>query len=348
MTGHIGKAIAAYAAKAYDRFHTPGHKGALCSCDITEIGDGGALFPADAVERAERDSAERYGAMHMRYLTNGSSMGIKAALWCFRGKTVLYAPGVHVAFTEGCELCGVTAVCARRGTAQDGRVYTCGGEDIPAPLSLQEAERALDECPQAAALFITSPDYLGRVTDMRIADLCRARGIALIADAAHGAHFAFAPDLQKYCFARVADMANMSAHKTLGAYTQSAVAAVNNAAYIPAFDYACKLLGTTSPNYPMLARLEESIAEASAAAQEYARLRSFRLALGEVADLLPNADYTRLCVRPHFSSARAAEEKLTEQGIVPETVIGEYVVFILTPYDDSARLARLYDALHSV
>ena len=346
-TGHIGKAIEAVTALRADRYHTPGHKGAEEISDITELGTGGAIFPADAVERAERDAAALYGVRKMRFLTNGASQGIKAALWCFRGKKVLYASGAHRAFTEGCALAGIEAnpVCGAGEKDASGLVYTCGCEKLPPPLALCDAERALCDHPDAAALFVTSPDYLGRVADRRIAELCRRKGVALIVDAAHGAHFAFAPALGALAFDTVADFVTLSAHKTLGAYTQSALMAVNTPAYFAQVDAALGLLGTTSPNYVLLARLENSVLAAAEQAGEYERLHAFTESLRGSVDLLPNDDYTRLCVRPASGDAHKAFAALAKRGILCEAVIENYLVFILTPYDGDDKLERLRRAL---
>lgn len=343
--GYIERALDAYVARADARFHTPGHKGKYNARDITEVGVGGDIFPADAVERAERSSARLYGVAHMRYLTHGSSQGIKAALLAFKGKKILYAPGVHRAFTEGCELADIRAVPIGHDACGKGMVYTCGCGDLPTPLTVADAAAALDLHKDAAALFLTSPDYLGRVADLRIAALCKQRGVCCIVDAAHGAHFAFAPDLQACRFETVADICNMSAHKTLGAYTQTALLAVSDAAPLAAIENALLLLGTTSPNYALLERLEKSVTEASEQSERYAALKAFYNRLAQKADLLPNTDYTRLCVRPKKGTAKDLFAAAVERGVMPEAVIGDYAVFILTPYDTEETKEKLFNVL---
>ena len=59
------------------RGHTPGHKGKADRRDITEILDE---FPADLVKKSEKAAGFVYGAPYFRFLTGGSSMGIKAAV----------------------------------------------------------------------------------------------------------------------------------------------------------------------------------------------------------------------------------------------------------------------------
>ena len=344
--GQIARAIDAYLEKGFDRYHTPGHKGGLCARDITEIGESGNQFPADCIEQAQNACARIYGAAAMRFLTNGSSQGIKAALWQFRGKKVLYASGAHRAFAEGCELASVRAVPIQNdGVNANGLVYTCGVEFLPSPVTAEEAERALDNQSDAAALFLTSPDYLGRTADVKIAELCKARGVRLIADGAHGAHFAFAPGLKVFDFSPVADFCNMSAHKTLGAYTQTALLAIGSPDLTENADHALRLLGTTSPNYVWAEELENAVLSAAENGKEYLRLKAFRESVAKAARLLDNTDYTRLCVFPQSGTARELYGRLREKKIMPETVIGNCVVFILTPQDSDEKLDRLYETL---
>lgn len=337
--GYISELAHNYLSLGLDRYHTPGHKGLKSSLDLTELGLSGNIFPADAVENAERDTAELYGVKYIRYLTGGSSIGIKAALMPFKGCKVLYAAGVHRAFTEAAELWGVN-VQPISGKREEGRVYTCASGDLPAPPLTCEVEKALNENTDAKAVFITSPDYLGRTASADIAELCKARGVSLIADAAHGAHFAFAPGLDKFRFENVADIANMSAHKTLGAYTQSALFAVNSQQLCVYADKALKLLGTTSPNYEMFARLEDCVCEAAGRKDEYLRLKKFSDMFREKNNCLENTDYTRICL---VSDSREDFGKFVKNKIMPEAVISGYLVFILTPEDDDEKLGRLYD-----
>ncbi len=73
-------------------------------------------------------------------------------------------------------------------------------------------------------MVITSPTYDGVVSDIRaIADIVHARNLPLIVDAAHGAHFGFSDGFPQKAIALGADLSVESLHKTLPAYTQSAV-----------------------------------------------------------------------------------------------------------------------------
>ena len=49
---------------------------------------------------------------------------------------------------------------------------------------------ALDAAPDARCVILTSPTYEGVLSDIRtIAEICHARGVPLLVDEAHGAHY---------------------------------------------------------------------------------------------------------------------------------------------------------------
>ena len=331
-------ALSALAEKG-DRFTVPGHKGTLSPLDITELGLGYEIFPGNLLAEAERETAQLYGVDALYYLTNGSSMGIKAALYRFKGKKVLYASGVHRAFTEACALWEIGAIAVG-----SGKSFDCAADACVPPVSYEEAEKAIKNHPEAEALFLTSPDYLGRCADRRIAALCRERGVTLIVDSAHGAHFAFAPGLSEYRFERVASLCNMSAHKTLAAYTQGAYLAVE-AAEKPSVEKALKLLGTTSPNYILLASLSEAAKTAAGQKGDYLRLKAFSERMHAQFRCLKNEDYTRLCVAGKKRKGKDLYAFCMENGVWPETAIGDYAVFVLTPADTDEKLGRLENLL---
>ncbi|MCR5556075.1 MAG: PLP-dependent transferase [Butyrivibrio sp.] len=76
------------------------------------------------------------------------------------------------------------------------------------------------------AVFITSPTYEGKCSDIReIAKVCHGRGIPLIVDAAHGAHFGIVSEsgIPENAVSQGADLVIHSVHKTLPAMTQTAL-----------------------------------------------------------------------------------------------------------------------------
>jgi hypothetical protein len=130
--GFITDLIERYKLLAADRWHTPGHKGLLWADDITEI-DGDEFFPADAVVSAQETAAQFYGSRYLRFLTGGSSMGVKAAVLA-AGGDVLTATGCHRSVFEAAALAGVKVftVDGTVGTAGAGatEITGVGGKEI--------------------------------------------------------------------------------------------------------------------------------------------------------------------------------------------------------------------------
>ena len=60
---------------------------------------------------------------------------------------------------------------------------------------------------------------------------------------------------------------------------------------------------------------------------------------------LKNEDYTRLCVAGRKHKGKALYAFCMESGVWPETAIGDYAVFVLTPSDTDEKLERLYQLL---
>lgn len=73
-----------------------------------------------------------------------------------------------------------------------------------------------------AAVYITSPDYLGNLADIGgMSDVCRKYGVLLIVDNAHGAYLHFLPK-PEHPLDLGAEMCCDSAHKTLPVLTGGA------------------------------------------------------------------------------------------------------------------------------
>lgn len=325
-----------YAAAAFDRWHTPGHKGRLHAQDITELPDP-SFFPEDCVEQAERAAAAALGCRHLRFLTGGSSMGVKASIMA-AGGPVITGTANHPSVAEGLELARQTAIYIEN-ERQSG---------LPLPLSAEQVEKALLAHPEAAAVLVTSPDYYGQCAAAdRLAKVVHAHGKLLLADGAHGAHFPVSADFFPNSFHACADICNLSAHKTLSAYTQSAYLCVNNDALLGRVNHALQLLGTTSPNYILFAQLELAAVSLPKQRHAYERLRGLCEHFRAVVPCLPNGDFTRLTVDAQALGMRgsALAERLAAARIMPERVEERYVIFIATPQDDADKFNRLIAAI---
>lgn len=314
-------------------FHTPGHKGKLCAADGTEI-EG--VFPEDCIVEAQRKAAAHFGAKHVRFLVNGSSIGVKSMIMAAGGDIIAPA-NRHRSVDEGAILAGVKLRLVENHTRYG----------LPMPLTARQIEQAFAAYPDVKAALVVSPDYYGFTADLRsVRAACDRLGIYMLADAAHGAHFASGDTGDNAVFplsaSRIADACNMSAHKTMRAYTQSAYLAVNASALMPAIDRNLALLGTTSPSYVLLGQLEQAV--------EYERKHACRYKkLAEKTRRIEGGRFIRICnddpmrvvidFTPCGMTGAQACEKLRKKGVCAEMSSGGKAVFIVT-LSDGARSVR--------
>ena len=152
------------------RFHMPGHKGKpFLGCeplDLTEVKGADALYEADGViARSEANATALFGSRRTLYSTEGSSQCIRAMLYLAlmnrpagTRPVIVAARNVHKAFVYAAALLDFEVVWL---WPEESRSL-CG-----CPVSEDTLERtlaALDAPP--AAVYLTSPDYLGGMADI--------------------------------------------------------------------------------------------------------------------------------------------------------------------------------------
>ena len=217
--------IHSYVSGDYYPFHMPGHKrrgeilGEAEKLDLTELPNTDDLHhPAEILLWEEERAARLFGAARSRFLVNGSSSGILAAMGAlFRsGDTILCARNVHRSVIHGIYLFSLQVRWLLPEEAAAG---------MPGPISADEVRKALKETPEAAGVVLTSPSYEGFVSDIKgIAALTKEAGIPLLVDEAHGAHFlSFAQGFPANSVSLGADLCVQSLHKTLPSPTQTAI-----------------------------------------------------------------------------------------------------------------------------
>ena len=205
-------------------FHMPGHKRAFLpfanpyAIDITEIEGFDNLHHATGIlQEAQQKAADLYGAKKTYYLVNGSTCGLLAAISAAvpRGGKILVARNCHKAVYHAMYLRQLVPVYLY----PEDTAYGIQGQVTP-----QMVRKQLEQTPDIRAVVITSPTYDGVVSDVQnIADIVHAYGIPLIVDEAHGAHFGFSPEFPENATRLGADAVIMSVHKTLPAFTQTAL-----------------------------------------------------------------------------------------------------------------------------
>ena len=208
------------------RFFMPGHKGChpydaalsqISQYDITEIKGADALFEASGIiGESENNAAQIFGSKATLYSTQGSTLGIQTmlSLLAQRGDTIIAGRNAHMAFCNACALLRL-------------KVYWILPESsdpygVRGTITVPQIERALEECPEAVGVYLTSPDYLGNTVDIeQIAHICHQHDKLLCCDNAHGAYFITGPK-KMHPIHLGADLCCDSAHKTLPVFTGGA------------------------------------------------------------------------------------------------------------------------------
>ncbi len=260
-------AVVAYGFRGPARFHVPGHKvtgadpGLLhalgedaLALDIPQDIEGIDIGPSPTpYERAEALAAAAYGAQRCWFLTNGASQGNHALTLALAhlGASVVIQRNSHASLVDGLVLSGGRPVfVAPEYDPELGMAHGITPESLDA---------ALAAAPEARAAFMVSPTYYGMAADVAgCIEVAHARGVALIVDAAWGAHFGFHAGLPASPLELGADAMLASTHKIVGSLTQSAMLLVSGSGRIDigAVARAVRLVRSTSPSALLMASLD--------------------------------------------------------------------------------------------
>lgn len=221
--------------------------------DLPELPDLDNLFaPTGVIQQAQELAAAAFGAEQTWFLANGSTCGIEAAILavCHPGEKVILPRNVHQSAIAALILSGAVPVFVQPDYDPNW--------DLAHPPSPEAIAQALNQHPDAKAVFVVSPTYYGVCADLgAIAQLAHRYHMPLLVDEAHGAHLAFHPDLPPSALSRGADLAVQSTHKTLGAMTQAAMLHVQgNRIDRDRIRQALQLVQSTSPSFVLLASLD--------------------------------------------------------------------------------------------
>lgn len=347
-----------YRRKEVSRMHMPGHKGkgplGCEALDITEVAGADALYEADGIiAQSEAAATELFGSGHTFYSTEGSSQCIRAMLYLAIKNTsgqkrpvIVAARNVHKAFLYAAALLDFDVVWVNAGSRSSLCQCSITPEDI---------EKTLSELPTIpAAVYITSPNYLGEQADIsKIAQVCHRYHTLLAVDNAHGAYLHFLTP-SSHPLDLGADLVCDSAHKTLPVLTGGAylhIAKKLSGEYIARGKQALALFGSTSPSYLILASLD--CCNAYLAANYERRLNTWVAELAQAkAQLMANgwhladSDPLRITIHaPGDISGLVLAEKLREANIECEYAEEAYLVLMLTPENTKEELELLVHTL---
>lgn len=368
-------------------FHMPGHKrlqlGGIKGetarsgmdfpnpffVDITEVEGFDNLHHAQGILKQSMEWAARvYGADRTWYLINGSTCGILASV-C--GCT---SPGGHILMSRNCHKAAYHAAYINHLRTSYVYPQDLPGLGIQGGILPEDVEKVLEEHRDIQAVFIVSPTYDGVVSDVsKIADIVHRKGIPLIVDEAHGAHFRFGKWFPDSALDMGADAVIQSVHKTLPSLTQTALLHIKgNYVNSRNIERYLSIFQSSSPSYVFMASIENSIfvmdrmqnERDSIQMKEYeahlmdlrrrlASMKHLRLVdrdiigMGGVWDL----DVSKIVVSTRGTALSGADLSsiLREKYHLEMEMCGaDYVTAITTVFDSPEGLQRLGDSLEEI
>ena len=248
-------------------FDVPGHKrgrgnpelvkllGEQCvSLDVNSMKPLDNLcHPVSVIYDAEQLAADAFGAAHAYFMVGGTTSAVQSMILtaCKAGDKIILPRNVHKSVINALVLCGAEPVYVNPDV--DNHIGIALG------METSLVEKAMNDNPDAVAVFVNNPTYYGICSDLRsIVKLAHDRGMLVLADEAHGTHLYFHEDLPVSAMEAGADMAAVSMHKSGGSLTQSSLLLLGNTVNTRYVEQIINLTQTTSASYLLLSSLDIS------------------------------------------------------------------------------------------
>lgn len=348
-----------YSKSDYYPYHMPGHKrqpsgsvlDSVFSIDITEIDGFDNLHEAEGlIANSQQASGRFYGAEETFYLINGSTSGVLSAISAAveQGGRILLARNSHKSAYHGVYLRKLKVTYLYPEYDEEG---------IARGIRAEQVQQALEQEPEIQAVFLTSPTYEGRVSEIeKIAQIVHEHGIPLIVDEAHGAHFGIHPAWPQTSCRNGADIVIQSVHKTLPSMTQTALLHVNGARIDKErLRRFLRIYQSSSPSYVLMASIEQAIVQTEQNGKELFEkfIRQWKEMLTALTAcqrirVLPTDDVGKLILSvkgTDISGQELYDILLKEYHLQLEMSAPTYVLAMFTAWDNREGYKRMTDAI---
>jgi arginine decarboxylase len=340
-------------------FTIPGHKQRTDLVGDVVVGDVPLYAGLDTMklgrgvlDEAEARAARLWGADVCRFSTGGATHANQAVSLAVGGEgdRVVVSRSLHRSMLLGLVLAGLTPVWVHP------EVDAATG--LPLGVAPQAVRQALAANPDARAVFVGDPSYVGTVGDVAgLAEAAHSYGVPLVVDAAWSAHFGFHPELPRHPLQMGADVMVTSAHKTLPAWSQAAlVLARTERVDLARLDAGVEATATTSPAGAILASTDaaRALLERDGEAllgEAIEATRDARDRLRSVAGLTvldgPAVDPLKLTIVLSGTGAdgNAVEQDLLARGLPLESADRDVLVGVASMADTTPTLEALVTAI---
>ncbi len=298
--------------------------------DLPELPDlGGTLSQNGAIAKSQEKIAQYFGVDQCWFGVNGATGLLQAALLAIArpGEAVLMPRNVHRSLVQACVLGDLIPVLFDLPFLEDrGHVFPPDNDWLSKVLKEVDLRSV-----NVSAAVLVHPTYHGYANDLKpLVSQLHKRGLPVLVDEAHGAHFAARvdPSLPDSALQTGADLVVHSLHKSATGLVQTSILwKQGNLVDSVAIERSISWLQTTSPSSLLIASCEAAINEwtkISGRTQLLERLdeaRNLRLALRKNGlPILDNQDPLRLILLTATFGLNGIEvdEWLITQGLIGE------------------------------
>ena len=325
--------------------------------DITEVDPLDNLHaPEGIILEAQQLLAKTYGVKKAYFMVNGSTGGNLCSIFA------AFNEGDEVLVERNCHKSIYNGLILRKLKVKYIEPLIDEKLGIFLPPDKKNIYDAIEQYENLKGIILTYPSYFGITYDIEevLLDL-KKRGLKIVVDSAHGAHFIANNKLPKAIYG-IPDYVVLSAHKTLPALTQGSYLLSNTDDND--VEFYLNTFMTTSPSYLIMSSLDYARYYLDEYGyDEYERLinkaekyRSIINSLNKVhiiskEDLAEDYDIDKsryiVTVSKEYSGHKLLEY-LREQGIQCEMSFASGVVLLLSPINDDDDFKKLLKSFENL